>query len=67
MNNNWNISDTFMQFLCIIYAFYAFYASFMHVFYAHFDAFVKDICITICQTLRKSLNITGNNKSRVYL
>ena len=38
MINNSIFSDTFMQFLCIIYAFYA---SFMHVFYAHFDTFVK--------------------------
>ena len=38
MINNRLVSDNFMQFLCI---FYAFYARFMHVFDAHFDAFVK--------------------------
>ena len=38
MINNRLVSDSFMQFLCIIYAFYA---SFMHVLYAHLRAFVK--------------------------
>ena len=38
MNNNSIFSDTFMQFLCIIYTFYA---CFMHEFYAHLSTFVK--------------------------
>jgi len=53
MNNNSIFSDTFMQFLCIIYAFYA---SFMHVFDAHFDAFVKVFSITHYEGYE---NITG--------
>jgi len=53
MNNNWNLFDTFMQFLCIIYAFYA---RFMHLFYAHFDAFVKVFSITYYEGYE---NITG--------
>jgi hypothetical protein len=38
MINNRLVSDNFMQFLCI---FYAFYARFMHEFYAHIHSFVK--------------------------
>jgi hypothetical protein len=38
MNNNSIFSDSFMQFLCIIYAFYA---RFMHELYAYFYQFVK--------------------------
>jgi hypothetical protein len=53
MNNNSIFSDTFMQFLCIIYAFYA---RFMHVFYAHFESFVKVFYITHYESDR---NITG--------
>jgi len=38
MINNRLVTDSFMHLLC---SFYAFYACFMHVFYAHFDTFVK--------------------------
>ena len=38
MINNRLVSDNFMQFLCI---FYAFYARFMHELYAHIQSFVK--------------------------
>lgn len=53
MNNNSIFSDTFMQFLCIIYAFYA---GFMHEFYAHFHSFVKVFSITYYEGHK---NITG--------
>ena len=53
MNNNSVFSDTFMQFLCIIYAFYA---SFMHVFDAHFEEYVKVFSITHYEGYE---NITG--------
>jgi hypothetical protein len=53
MYNNSIFSDTFMQFLCIIYAFYA---RFMHDFYAHFGSFVKVFSITHYEDTK---NITG--------
>lgn len=53
MINNRLVSDTFMQFLCIIYAFYA---SFMHLFYAHLNAFVKVFSITYYES---NENVTG--------
>jgi hypothetical protein len=53
MYNNSIFSDTFMQFLCIIYAFYA---SFMHDLYAHFESFVKVFSITHYEGYE---NITG--------
>lgn len=53
MNNNSIFSDTFMQFLCI---FYAFYARFMQEFYAHLRAFVKVFSITHYES---DENITG--------
>lgn len=53
MNNNSIFSDTFMQFLCIIYAFYA---RFMHLFYAHFDEYVKVFSITYYES---DENVTG--------
>ena len=56
MYNNSIFSDTFMQFLCIIYAFYA---RFMHLFYAHLRAFVKDICITYYESDKKVTGIWG--------
>jgi len=53
MINNRLVSDSFMQFLCM---FYAFYARFMHEFYAHFDEYVKVFSITYYESDR---NITG--------
>jgi hypothetical protein len=53
MINNRLVTDTFMHVLCI---FYAFYAGFMHVFYAHFDTFVKVFSITHYEGYE---NITG--------
>ena len=53
MINNRLVSDTFMQFLCIIYAFYA---RFMHEFYAHLRAFVKVFSITYYES---DENVTG--------
>ena len=53
MNNNSIFSDTFMQFLCM---FYAFYARFMHDLYAHFESFVKVFYITYYES---DENITG--------
>jgi hypothetical protein len=53
MNNNSIFSDTFMQVLCIIYAFYA---RFMHELYAHFESFVKVFSITHYES---GENITG--------
>ena len=53
MINNRLVSDSFMQFLCIIYAFYA---RFMHEFYAHFDEYVKVFSITYYESDRK---VTG--------
>jgi len=56
MNNNWNLFDTFMQFLCIIYAFYA---RFMHLFYAHFEEYVKVFSITYYESDKKVTEIWG--------
>jgi len=56
MNNNSVFSDTFMQFLCIIYAFYAL---FMHVFDAYFDVFVKVFSITYYESDKKVTGIWG--------
>jgi hypothetical protein len=53
MINNRLVSDNFMQFLCIIYAFYA---RFMHDLYAHFESFVKVFYITYYES---GENITG--------
>ena len=53
MINNRLVSDTFMQFLCIIYAFYA---RFMHEFYAHLSTFVKVFSITYYES---DENVTG--------
>ena len=53
MINNRLVSDNFMQFLCI---FYAFYARFMHEFYAHFDEYVKVFSITYYESNKK---VTG--------
>ena len=56
MNNNSIFSDTFMQFLCIIYAFYA---RFMHDLYAHFESFVKVFHITHYESNKKVTGIWG--------
>ena len=53
MINNSIFSDTFMQFLCIIYAFYA---RFMNEFYAHIQSFVKVFSITYYES---DENVTG--------
>jgi len=54
MINNRLVSDNFMQFLCI---FYAFYARFMHEFYAHFDEYVKVFSITHYESDKKLTEI----------
>jgi len=56
MINNRLVSDNFMQFLCI---FYAFYARFMHEFYAHFDEYVKVFSITYYESNKKVTGIWG--------
>ncbi len=56
MINNRLVSDSFMQFLCIIYAFYA---RFMHLFYAHFDEYVKVFSITYYESNKKVTGIWG--------
>ena len=56
MINNRLVSDTFMQFLCI---FYAFYARFMHEFYAHIQSFVKVFSITYYESNKKVTGIWG--------
>jgi len=56
MINNRLVSDSFMQFLCIIYAFYA---RFMHEFYAHFDEYVKVFSITYYESNKKVTGIWG--------
>ena len=56
MYNNSIFSDTFMQFLCIISAFYAL---FMHVFDAYFDVFVKVFSITYYESDKKVTGIWG--------
>lgn len=53
MINNRLVSDNFMQFLCM---FYAFYARFMHLFYAHFNEYVKVFSITYYES---NENVTG--------
>ena len=53
MINNRLVSDNFMQFLCIIYAFYA---RFMHEFYAYFEKYVKVFSITYYESNKK---VTG--------
>jgi hypothetical protein len=54
MINNRLVSDNFMQFLCI---FYAFYARFMHELYAHFNEYVKVFSITYYESDRKLTGI----------